>query len=998
VSELGRRISDPLARLGFADVRRTGGLLADPALGLWDLDALELLGPGADEVVAALAAAADPDLALLALNRLAEAAPDRTALLDALRSSAGLRARLLGLLGASSALGDHLVAHPEDWTLLTDEAQPASRPSEHDLTARLLTAIGVRDAAGVGRLRVAYRRLLLVLAARDVAGTADVDEVAGELADLAAATLQAALALAAAALPAGAAECRLAVIGLGKCGGRELNYVSDVDVVFVAEPVGSGDDDAALRTATLLASSMMRICAEVAWPVDAALRPEGKNGPLVRTLASHESYYERWARTWEFQALVKARPVAGDLDLGRAYIAAIAPMVWSAAQAEDFVGDVQAMRRRVEDTLPGHLADRELKLGPGGLRDVEFAVQLLQLVHGRADETLRDGSTLVALEALAAGGYVGREDAATLAAAYRFLRVAEHRLQLHRLRRTHLLPDDPAGVRRLARAMGLAPDARGDVGAVFEAEHTRHAREVRRLHEKLFYRPLLTTVARMPTDQLRLTPEAARARLVALGFDDPEGALNHLAALTAGVSRRAAIQRTLLPALLGLLADAPDPDAGLLSYRQVSEALSATPWYLRLLRDEGPVADRLATVLGSSRYAAGLLARAPEALRLLGDAAELAPRDGAALRSAFVGVARRQPGPDSAVLAVRGMRRRELLRTSCADLLDLIDVVEVGDALSAIAAATLDAALTAALRAYAAEHGPPQTRIAIIAMGRLGGRELGYGSDADVMFVHEPVDGTDEQTAGAAATAIVEHAVRLLRRPAPDPPLEVDAGLRPEGRNGPLVRSFASYAAYYARWSAVWEAQALLRAAPVAGDPVLGQRFVDLIDPVRYPAGGLKAPEVTEIRRIKARVDAERLPRGADPATHTKLGPGGLADVEWTVQLWQLRHAAEHPELRTTRTLDALRAIATAGLLDADDVAALEASWLLATRARNAMMLVRGRADDQLPRRGRVLTGVTRVLGYPPGRDPGQFLEDYRRAARRARRVVERVFYADPIR
>jgi glutamate-ammonia-ligase adenylyltransferase len=222
--------------------------------------------------------------------------------------------------------------------------------------------------------------------------------------------------------------------------------------------------------------------------------------------------------------------------------------------------------------------------------------------------------------------------------------------------------------------------------------------------------------------------------------------------------------------------------------------------------------------------------------------------------------------------------------------------------------------------------------------------------------------------------------------------------LRPEGRNGPLVRSFASYAAYYARWSAVWEAQALLRAAPVAGDPVLGQRFVDLIDPVRYPAGGLKAPEVTEIRRIKARVDAERLPRGADPATHTKLGPGGLADVEWTVQLWQLRHAAKHPELRTTRTLDALRAIATAGLLDADDVAALEASWLLATRARNAMMLVRGRADDQLPRRGRVLTGVTRVLGYPPGRDPGQFLEDYRRAARRARRVVERVFYADPIR
>ncbi len=583
-----------------------------------------------------------------------------------------------------------------------------------------------------------------------------------------------------------------------------------------------------------------------------------------------------------------------------------------------------------------------------------------------------------------------------LAAAYRFLRIAEHRLQLYRLRRTHLLPDEPAGIRRLARSMGLVPDARRDAAAVFEAEHTRHAREVRRLHEKLFYRPLLAAVARMPTDELRLTPAAARERLTALGFSDPEGALNHIAALTAGVSRRAAIQRTLLPALLGSFADASDPDAGLLAYRQVSEALASTPWYLRLLRDEGPVADRLAAVLGSSRYAAGLLARAPDALRLLADTAELAPRDATVLRQAFVGVARRQPGPDSAVIAVRGLRRRELLRTACADLLDLVDVVAVGDALGAVTSATLDAALTAALRAYAAEHGPPPTRIAIIAMGRLGGHEVGYGSDADVMFVHDPIAGADERTAGAAATAVVEHAVRLLRRPAPDPPLEVDAGLRPEGRNGPLVRSVASYAAYYRRWSAVWEAQALLRAAPVAGDPQLGGRFVDLVDPVRYPAGGLQTQAVTEIRRIKARVDAERLPRGADPATHTKLGPGGLADVEWTVQLLQLRHAAERPELQTTRTLEALRASAACGLLDADDAAALEASWLLATRARNAMMLVRGRPDDQLPRRGRVLTGVTRALGYPPGRDPGQFLEDYRRATRRARRVVERVFYTDP--
>jgi glutamate-ammonia-ligase adenylyltransferase len=221
----------------------------------------------------------------------------------------------------------------------------------------------------------------------------------------------------------------------------------------------------------------------------------------------------------------------------------------------------------------------------------------------------------------------------------------------------------------------------------------------------------------------------------------------------------------------------------------------------------------------------------------------------------------------------------------------------------------------------------------------------------------------------------------------------VDASLRPEGRNGPLVRTLGSYAAYYGRWSSPWEAQALLRAAPIAGDAALGAEFVAAIDPVRYPAGGLPVAAETEIRRLKARVDSERLPRGADPATHTKLGRGGLADVEWTVQLLQLRHAAAVPGLRTTRTLDALAAAAAAGLLAADDAAALEAAWRIATRARNAVVLVRGRPSDQLPRLGRDLVAVMRVIGYPPGRDPGQFLDDYRRATRRARRVVDRVFY-----
>jgi glutamate-ammonia-ligase adenylyltransferase len=706
-------------------------------------------------------------------------------------------------------------------------------------------------------------------------------------------------------------------------------------------------------------------------------------------LASHVAYYQRWAKTWEFQALLKARPVAGDLALGHAYVDALSPLVWQAAERPDFVADVQQMRRRVEDTLPAAESHRELKLGPGGLRDVEFAVQLLQLVHGRADESLRSGNTLEALEALSTYGYVGRDDAAELDRAYRFLRTIDHRLQLHRLRRTHVMPEAEEDLRRLGRSVGL----RADPVAELDAQWRQHAREVRRLHEKLFYRPLLSSVARLASDEARLTPEAARSRLEALGYADPSGALRHLEALTAGVSRRAAIQRTLLPVLLGWFADAPDPDAGLLAFRQLSDALGTTPWYLRLLRDEGTVAHRLARLLAGSRYAVDLLGRAPEAVRLLADDADLAPRGRAELLAEVRAALARHDDPENAVGAARGVRRRELFRIAAADLLGLATVEQVEEALTDVAAVTIQAALEVATRAVETTRGAAlPTRLSVVAMGRFGGHELTYASDADVLFVHDPVEGADEREATEAAHAVVQELRRLLSAPSPDPPLVVDADLRPEGRNGPLVRSLASYHQYYERWSLVWERQALLRAEPVAGDADLGAQFVGLVDPLRHPEGGLSEPDVREIRRIKARVESERLPRGADPQRHTKLGPGGLADVEWTVQLLQLRYAAERPALRTTRTLPALAAAAELGLLDADRARVLAHAWRTASRVRNATLLVRGRPGDTLPTDLRELAGVAHVLGYPPGA-AGSLVDDYRRATRRARTVVEQVFY-----
>ncbi len=989
-----------LARLGFVDAARAVRLLSDP--GLVGLD---------DAAVDDLGLAPDPDLALTTLSRIAETrARGADAFVAALDSDVVVRERAYAVLGTSAALGDHLVRHPEDWVVLRSDPDSDERPvafaSPESVRADLLRAVGADPAASgpsagdagaatYAALRSAYRRRLLAIAAADIADGATFIDVSAALSDLADATLEAALAIARAEHPADAAAVRLAVLALGKCGGHELNYISDVDVLFVAEPADGVDEADALRSATRLAQALMRACIAptsegTIWEVDPNLRPEGKNGALVRTLASYEGYYRRWASTWEFQALLKTRPAAGDLELGQAFVDLVTPLVWSAADRPNFVEDVQAMRRRVEDNVPAKDADRQLKLGRGGLRDVEFSVQLLQLVHGRSDVMLHSATTMRALESLATWGYVGRDDASALATSYAFLRTLEHRIQVHRLRRTHVIPDGEDDLRRIARSMGYRTHPVVELTDALR----RHRLEVRRLHEKLFYRPLLNAVARLDAGEARLTPEAARQRLEALGYTDPAGALHHLEALTSGVTRRAAIQRTLLPVMLGWFASAPDPDAGLLAFRRMSDALGSSPWYLRLLRDESLAAQRLATVLASSRYASDLLMRAPEAVAMLADDDELTPRSREALVVEALAAARRYDDPDVGVAAVRALRRRELFRTSVAELLRLSEVDECGVALSGIAAATIVGALELAQLAVESERGSSlPTRFLVVAMGRFGGGELGFASDADVLFVHDPLPDADERDAHEAALAVAGELRRLLMIPTPDPALEVDASLRPEGRNGPLVRTLGSYAAYYERWSSAWESQALLRAEPVAGDEELGRRFVELIDPMRYPVGGIPETDVREIRRLKARMEAERLPRGADPGLHTKLGRGGLSDVEWVAQLLTLQHGHEVPGLRTTRTLPALVAAVDAGLLDPDDADNLAAAWRIATRVRDAVMLVKGKAGDMVPTDTRDLAAVSLVLGYRPG-ESGVLLDDYRRVTRRARGVVERVFYA----
>jgi glutamate-ammonia-ligase adenylyltransferase len=950
-----------LARWGFADLGGAGeALSAMPAA-----------------ITPLFASAADPDQALRFVGTLREAAPDAV---GALLSDEDAALRLLRVLGASEGMAGFLVRHPEQLSAL---GKPLERPLTPAAYRKLLAASVAKQSgeAGWNALRVGYRRELLRLAAWDLEqpdGLAVVDRVGAALADLAGAALDAALLLArgASRFPADeVAATRLAVIGMGKSGARELNYLSDVDVIFV----GEGD----IEIATRLAMDTMKGIGELAvepplWEVDANLRPEGKDGALVRTLDSHLAYYERWAKSWEFQALLKARPLAGDLELGEDYVERIAPLVWSSASREGFVDSVQRMRERVTAHIPADEVDVQLKLGPGGLRDVEFTIQLLQLVHGVADPDVRHRSTLDALAALAEHGYIGRPEAAEFARDYRFLRLLEHRLQLSRLRRTHLMPRDEETLRVLARATGTATTAEALVD-----DWQRTKLEVRTLHERLFYRPLLSAVAALPDDGYALTSEQAEARLAAIGFADPRGALHHIAALTGGVSRRAQIQRTLLPVMLQWFAEGADPDFGLLAFRRLSDDLGEAYWFLRMLRDSSGAAHRLTHVLSSSRFVGMLFERIPEAAAWLETDGELRPRAlEDLLDETTATLARHSDDQDAAAGALKTARRREVLRLALAAILGLITVEELGAGLSAITTAMLTGAVNLAHR-----YGDG-IEFGIVAMGRYGGAELGFGSDADVMYVYRPA-GIEPEEAQRRAEHVVHELARLtedLRLP-----LDLDIGLRPEGKNGAIVRSLDSYRAYYERWSLTWEAQALLRARGVAGDSGLLNDFAALADEIRYPEA-IGEGEVREIKRIKARVESERLPQGADPARHLKLGRGSLSDVEWFVQLLQLRFAASEPALRTTSTLEALAGAAAAGLITAADAEKLRAAWLIASRTRSALTLWTAKTADLLPVDRRQLDGVARLMEYPVGA-ASQLEEDYLRTTRLARQVFEREFY-----
>ena len=778
-------------------------------------------------LVAAIDRSADAPTARTVVARVIEAHP---AVAEELTSNQLLRDGLIALACASRSLSSAVIA---DATLLDPLRDPEAFRREQSVDDYRVAWRKVEpgDERGLRRWK---RRELLRIAARDLLGAADLPAVGRELAALAQVCLEAALAIAENDDP-------FAVIGMGKLGGRELNYASDVDVLFVHD----GDGERAERVARALLNVMTTPTEDgIVFRTDADLRPEGRSGPLTRTLDSYASYYEGWAQTWEFQALLKARPVAGDIDLGDRFMALTRPFVWPDVLRPDAVREIRAMKERSEDvTERKGLADRELKRGRGGIRDIEFAVQLLQLVHGRHDETVRSPNTLDALHALSSAGYVEAADAARLDEAYRFLRTVEHRLQLYDEQQTHTIPADERARTRLARVLGYRDEIGSSALEAFEADHRAHQATVRSIHERLFFAPLLDTLAGAGP----LSPEAAQERLAAFGFTDVERTRAAIRELAFGLTRRSKLMQQLLPVILEWLSETPDPDLGLLQLRRLAEGPARSAFLATTFRDAPVAAERTCILLGSSRVVGEALRRHPEFVDLLGDDDALAEKPRAELVDDALETLEWRGSPEARREGLRRFKRRELLRIAARDLLGLATLEVTERELTALAEACLEVALAGL---------EPSVPFTVIGMGRLGGAELSYASDIDVLFVYDGDRASDFDAAERIAEQLV---TEIGATTSEGQTFRIDARLRPEGNQGPLARSLGGYDTYYERWGLTWERQALSKARVVAGDPELGAKFCALVDDVVY-GRPFTDDDRREIRRMKARIER------ADPA------------------------------------------------------------------------------------------------------------------------------------
>ena len=987
----------------------------------------------------------DPDLALNNLERFHHAVLDRRFLLGLYRDNPRILHLLLTIFGSSQFLSDILVRHPQlfDWLLEPGIIRrPKGKEELREEARQIVKAARTLDHQW-GALRHLKVQEILRIGLQDLVGRQPLAGITEELSNLADVILEAAYQICEGELhqrhgvptlteeSGHTRDCPFVILGLGKLGGRELNFSSDIDLVFVYGGEGetsgiSGSGGVRLGRISnqeyfrKLGEMLVKGVGEVTpeghlYRVDLRLRPEGRSGGIASSLRSCEIYYEAWGQTWERQMLIKARPIAGDSLLGEKFQRLVVPFVYR--QYLDFgaLEEIRAMKERINlSVAQDKRARRNVKLGHGGIREVEFLVQGLQLLHGGKNPWVREANTLRALHRLAGQHLLADADYEVLVRAYIFLRKLEHRLQILHDRQTHTLPESLRELGALARRMGYQSPEHPDPVVSLLEEYERHTGAVRGLYDAFLQAtlPREEEPSEEPADPVALffsadlPVEDVRARLAPVGFEDVDRALRNFQAIREGQpfahyppqARRALAQ--LGPALVAALQDVPDPDLALTTFERFIGSLAARTTFVTLLAEMQGLVGLLVRLFGTSEFLSATLLRQPELLDAL-LTREPAARHGrervaADLRRALLGA-----GPGSGRLdALRRVKKAEELRIGLHDILDQEDVTETHRTLTHLAEACLQAALWLAEQDLAERFGAADPAgFAIVGLGKLGGQELGYASDLDVVFVYRQ-DGT---TTGPERISHTEYYSKLADRltkiltsiTQEGSAYRVDARLRPGGQKGELALPLDAFETHFSRMAELWERQAYIKARPVAGDPVVSAAFLERTHRFVYERDE-QSDLAERIQAMRHRMEVERTKAGSQGA-HVKLGSGGIVDIEFLVQYLQLCHGRSRPGMRTPNTLQALRASAAEGMLPAAEAIVLEESYRFLRRVENRLRIVADLSVNTLPAAPAKLEKLAKRMGYMPRSGVGareQFLEDYTAHTVRVRAIYNRVFGA----
>ncbi len=977
---------NPLEQLGFAD----------PVQALETLDRIG--GPPQSAplpalALAELAAMGRPDEGLRQLVRLAMAYGSPQGLFSYLEADPILCQRLVQIVSHSTFLADILVRNAEFLLWLLAETPHLVEPLERNVLRQILrTDIDhvSESEEGLEILRRVHRREILRIGAAEILGTKPVAEIGRELADLADVVVELALEICQHALWQDYGQpldergrlARFLVVGLGKYGGQELNYSSDIDLIFVWDGEGETQPE---RGGTRLENSeffrrlsqrLVQVLTAATkegffYRVDMRLRPEGTSGSLTHSLRASWAYYETRGELWERQMLIKARRVAGSQTLGEQYAAMLRPFIYPAHFHSAPHEEIRRIKERIEASIRERpRGENNIKLQAGGIRDIEFIVQCLQLLYGGIHPQARIHKTLAAIDRLATVSALTAAEASALKSAYEFFRRVENLLQIASGRPDYAIPEDARAARALALVMGYG------AARAFASELAGHRLRVRRLFAALFYSD--AAAPRSPTWLLEVEngSEAAKADLAARGFVDGAAAhrrLQRLAAMGLLLSGDRAHLEALLPELLNSLAAAPDPDQGLLRFTQLVEAYGAPGALYSLLQEHTGFRTLLIAICGSSRFLADLLRRDPALLDSL-------------VSQAGQGLEPRLARGD--LNAIARMQNQALLRIGADDLMGLATEEETFLRLTELGEDVLQAVYRLAWRPLVRRWGKPRSRqgrdvqFAVLAAGKFGGREVDFGSDLDLFFVYE----SDGKTRRGVPNSVffIEFSQRLITLLAERGLYSVDARLRPEGASSPMAISLVGYRRYLAQRAATWERMALSRARQVAGDAEFGARVLRVIERFVYSreADVALAAQMQEMRqrmepqgKRRARIDIKR-------------GPGGIVDIEFVAQILVLKWGYRDHSLRVGSTRHALQLLVERDCLDSERGHFLLDAYEYLRAVEKGMRLASERASDTLPT-GRELEILSRALGTE---DVAAFQDEVEARMQQTRHVFSAVF------